>query len=390
MSSDNSESDSSDGRLSYYMDGGAEAVTERIKQFFDNNTRWKWSSMLGIGATGIVYRVQYQRGNLSRDLAVKIVPQDVDLGGYKSYDEDDPIVPDEVEEIVNEKRWLQVLRGNSHIVTPLDVPHDPFDSANTPPGVLPHRMGNWVFMEYLPNGPLWLFISRYHKLYPDEPIPNRLLWRFFMCLARMCLEMAYYNATWPDGRKVNLETDDYEQLRNIPPGPLVHSDIGSNNIMIGTLAPNLQNPEHTLSPVLKLIDFALAQNLPDTDFLGSNAAQINVRDAGEVMLNLIRQQEHGGTEKTRVTIAGQTFETFAGGLVDRWKDYKKAGVDPGLVELICTCLAEEPHRRLSPVDLAIVIRLSWDKDYPNNPRETDAVIQERLRAAIFDADTEEE
>lgn len=92
----------------FYSDEGEELVSERIKSYFDAAPLFKWGGQLGSGANGIVYKVFNQVDGKLRTFAVKIAPIDVDLGGNKSWGEDDEPVPDEVQSLESEKLWLSV------------------------------------------------------------------------------------------------------------------------------------------------------------------------------------------------------------------------------------------------------------------------------------------
>lgn len=70
--------------------------------------------------------------------------------------------------------------------------------------------------------------------------------------------MGYYNIAGVDPLTTMIEN-----LANTSPGPLAHMDMTTGNIAIGDLVPALQSPEHVISPILKLIDFGEAEEIPD-------------------------------------------------------------------------------------------------------------------------------
>ncbi|KAI1815031.1 kinase-like domain-containing protein [Poronia punctata] len=111
----------------------------------------------------------------------------------------------------------------------------------------------------LENGDLSEFIClvRDHK----EKVPNTVLWRFLLCLVRMCIAMAYPPASLPGNRNVPgpiTETVPPEGLRAKWFKRMVHFDMDPKNIFVGDL---MVGPEHRVTPILKLGDFGLAQEV---------------------------------------------------------------------------------------------------------------------------------
>ncbi|KAI1406788.1 hypothetical protein F5Y13DRAFT_183911 [Hypoxylon sp. FL1857] len=355
--------------MSYWSEEGPALVTARVKTFFDNDPRFKWEGLLGEGANGIVYRLMYTNLGYSMRMAVKIAPIDVDLGGSKSYDEDDEEGPEEVESIYIERQWLQRLRGCAHVIQSLDIPRDPL--FQTPAGVPPHRMLNWIFLEYAENGTVMTFVQRHIAQYPGELIPSRLLWRFFMCLLRAAIEMAYYDATRND-LPVDLYTAPLESLQSIPPGSLAHRDMGLSNTVIGAAVPWLQHPEHNISPILKLIDFGQAGEVdPAEDVFNRTGSQRNIMDIGEIMSYLI-----------------SLTWGFLTNMPEAHGDFIARGIDPLLIDLVCQCLSRENDTRPGLIELAIRVHDQVLNRGPNAvERETDeAIIRRRPRKGDIDRD----
>ncbi|KAI1118952.1 kinase-like domain-containing protein [Nemania sp. NC0429] len=115
-----------------------------------------------------------------------------------------------------------------------------------------------IMLELLENGDLSHFIIKVRER--KDTIPNRVLWRFFLCLVRMCIGLAYP----PDRIQ---EYNDLPgpitetvpgQLRNNP-SRIVHFDMDPRNIFIGDFV----GEEHRLTPLLKLGDFGLATEIQD-------------------------------------------------------------------------------------------------------------------------------
>ncbi|KAI0834045.1 hypothetical protein F5Y06DRAFT_307220 [Hypoxylon sp. FL0890] len=376
-SSEGSISGESDHRLSYYSDEGAALVAARIKSFFDPDPRFRWEDTIGAGANGIVYRLQYK----SARIAVKIAPVDVDLGeGYKSYEEDGAPPPAESLSLTLEKNLLRRLRGCVHIIQSLDIPQDPLQL--TPTGVQPHRMRDWLFMEYAENGSVQLFVQRHLNQYPGELLPCRLLWRFFMC------QLAYYGLTTHDGRKVDLTRIPLESLQSIPPGPLVHGDMYPTNMVVGALMPQIQPPEHTISPNLKLIDFGAAENYNRTEdkFQRTGSAR-NIWDIGEIMRYLITLRQDSA-ERVEVTVDGKTFNIFGDSMERAREELIARGIDPLLIGIVYCCLSHQEATRPGLIELATRVHHQVMNRGPNGvERETDQAILKRVSTLILDADT---
>ncbi|ORY70313.1 uncharacterized protein BCR38DRAFT_481450 [Pseudomassariella vexata] len=235
-------------------------VQMKLKAYFSSEPRYHFDGVIGGGANGIAYKITTP----NKKLVLKICPLGVDLGDGKPRDDDDDeeaSLPEEVASLQSEVQWLQKLRGCAHIVQTLDIPGDPL-LRNAPEGVVPHGMGAWTFMEYAENGTLFDMIGKYQNLYAGQVFPNRVLWRFFMCLIRACVEMAYYDSKDGDVR-VDPTTVPLEHLGGRPPGNLAHMDIKGSNIVAGALIPGFQTREHDITPILKLIDFGEAQEIDD-------------------------------------------------------------------------------------------------------------------------------
>ncbi|KAI0112345.1 hypothetical protein F4776DRAFT_640950 [Hypoxylon sp. NC0597] len=106
---------------SWWSVDGEEVIARRIKSFFDNHPKFIFENIIGAGGNGIVFLVQYRNGGSSSRLALKLPPVDVDLGGYKSHDEDEGM-PNE----------LQKLRGCMHIIQSMDIPQSDDPLFNIP------------------------------------------------------------------------------------------------------------------------------------------------------------------------------------------------------------------------------------------------------------------
>lgn len=73
---------------------------------------------------------------------------------------------------------LQILKYAKHIVKYVVIPKDPFRRVRAP--LRPHRLDDWIFLEWMQNGTLGTFLERVSEANVTT-LPNRLLWRLFFC-----------------------------------------------------------------------------------------------------------------------------------------------------------------------------------------------------------------
>ena len=79
--------------------------------------------------------------------------------------------------------FVQKLQHCPHIIHKVDIgTQDPLDRLETeaPTSRYPGAR-KWIYMEWEDNATLTQFIERWDDVYGDTPIPNRILWGFFMC-----------------------------------------------------------------------------------------------------------------------------------------------------------------------------------------------------------------
>ncbi|KAI0532592.1 kinase-like domain-containing protein [Xylaria digitata] len=245
---------------------------------------------------------------------------------------------------------------------------------------------NVFITEMLENGDLTHFLQKVVQF--NERTPNAVLWRFFLCLIKMCIGLAY-------------PPDRIEERKNLPP-PIpetivasarprreIHFDFDPRNIFIGRVG---QGSGHDLTPVLKLGDFGLCTEilprqsdfyyerlrmhgklgwlspeqfcldwdyiLPDTytihnhPIAGNYGIHTNIWAVGYVMETLITlcypASPPRPTESTRVPPPGkQKYFTYGGHLgQDRY-----SWADQDLISIIMRCQAHLPADRPTLAEL---------------------------------------
>ncbi|KAI5866081.1 kinase-like domain-containing protein [Durotheca rogersii] len=263
------------------------------------------------------------------------------------------------QKIRREERVLRRLRGSVHIV-------QPYSLGDSVSARLMSRLGEGtLLMEWIGNGLLHDVIHRAADW--GHPLPNRLLWRLFLCLCRMVIAMA-----WPPGGSGTV-TPSVEVLPipnaggNRPPkSRLIHGDLNARNIMIGELEPQ----EHRLVPVLKLIDFGSSRDLPK----GLNqppdpAVKGNLLNIGQIMLTIVGGSHRGGAADMVVRDHGKekTVKSYARDLDGLNRLYKAPAsiaarhgekvknLDPDLRRLVVLSVASDVNERLDLEDLVAAV-----------------------------------
>ncbi|KAH6654069.1 hypothetical protein BKA67DRAFT_535411 [Truncatella angustata] len=138
----------------------------------------------------------------------------------------------------------------------------------------------WMYMGWLENGTLGDFMTRATRA--KKPLPNRLLWEIFGCFVRMCIAIAWSDAH--DSTQVRLE-----QLQShVPPHINFNPDFNTGNMVFGKFVPNNPEYEHSLSPILTMIDLGLIdrQQTPNPAAWSAVVKEI-IREIGEQIYMLI-------------------------------------------------------------------------------------------------------
>ncbi|CAJ2513951.1 Uu.00g020700.m01.CDS01 [Anthostomella pinea] len=267
---------------------------------------------------------------------------------------------------------------------------------------VPYLQGPTLFTEWVDNGLLFDFIERVGDW--DQPLPNRILWRLFLCLCRMVVAMA-----WPPaGNEATIETIPQAGANGIRPAMsrLVHGDLNIRNIMINGMEPM----EHDMVPILKLIDFGDSRDLPANATQSPDiAVKTNIGYIGRVMLALVGGSHLGGNANMEVTDRGttKTIKSFARDLDGLNAAYYKAlasivarhkvkldNLDPDIRDLVALCTALRPVDRPSIENLVEDVERNV-KDmkaadyasYKFSQNETDQAVRRITRELMLEGQT---
>ncbi|KAI0838305.1 kinase-like protein [Hypoxylon sp. FL0890] len=346
----------------------AEQDAQRLRTVFSKDNRFNFLGLVSFGAFGSAHHVRYvdnQRGTATDFLVKKAFSDSISE-----------------EALQNERKYLRIFKGAMHLVQLIDIPANPLASSDL----------QWLVLEWLPNGTLGDFVTK-AKEKGAERLPNRLLWRFFLCLIRACVGMAY-----PKGR-----TDDLLELETLPRAPpgenyfqpkqFAHNDIDDTNVLLGDFLPY---GEHGITPIVKFIDFGGTEDEEPDPETGETAVQMNIREIGTLMAGIITFQRHlnlNFSTPITIKITGVDIQTRAGLLFPNFPDDPRplAGLDEWLAGIIAMCLAVDPAMRPTLPQLVnwvlYYVRNSTAEVY-NDPSETDAAIKDGCRRILFDAPTQ--
>ncbi|KAI1332718.1 hypothetical protein F5Y16DRAFT_123661 [Xylariaceae sp. FL0255] len=280
-----------------------------------------------------------------------------------------------------ENRALRRLRGSLHILQKFPLKkkwHFPLYSDGRP----------IIVTEWVPHGPLAAFRDR--AIASGRSLPNRLLLRFFLCLLKFCIAMA-----WPP-RGARGATPRTEK---VPTSPIEralqtqfrHADMHLNNILIGALDAS----EHSNVPILKLIDFDRAHDVSGP--LGHDlGVKWNIHDIGRIMRILIALRPGvafggapvGGKDMMlRINGINRVTNTKASDLT--WPNYPD--LDPDLASLVMWCMATDEADRPTIIELNasltnLIADATPDKyaTYPSGGKyETDDEIKKLVQEIVL-------
>ncbi|KAI1459454.1 kinase-like domain-containing protein [Annulohypoxylon moriforme] len=261
----------------------AKFASNRMREIFSTWNHVKYERVLGHGGMGMVQLwsiFNEQHTQIERNVAIKF-----------------PIVENESNKISlrSEIDWGSKLFANlMHFVQLVDI-------EGTPPEGAMMRMTNSLIsdppilvMEALTKCNLLELISWHNEsrddteekmnnetlLHRSDPrnaaawdrqkfayIPNRVLWKFFLCLVRGVIGMAWSPNDYPGGPVPAPNGPILEELppldatgRPPPESRIIHFDLDILNVMVG----DVDFAEHSLAPSLKVADYGLTLRWDET------------------------------------------------------------------------------------------------------------------------------
>ncbi|KAK9772418.1 putative Protein kinase domain-containing protein [Seiridium cardinale] len=286
------------------MSSRAEAAARILKKCFDADARYYLEDYVGSGFQADVFRIRKTSQTVTGpELAAVKIPASssaVLFGGILDF--------------MSEQAALEALIGAAHVVQPLHFsPTDPLE-----PGASELPAHEWMYMEWLENGTLKTFLTRASRA--NIALPNRVMWRIFLCYVRMCVALA-----WPDAHDPN--NIQLEALRNdVPTHAIENTDPNSGNMVFGSFVPDPSHVEHGIMPIMKMIDlgFVKRRETPDLWIWRSTVKGF----IGRI-----------GTEMSKIINVGRPGIT-------------NADVDPNMQQLVTACQASETASRPGIHDLA--------------------------------------
>ncbi|KAI0113325.1 kinase-like domain-containing protein [Daldinia grandis] len=341
----------------------AQKDVEELVKYFSQDDKFDFQYFIAHGSYGSASRVRYKNSTTKtwRDFVVKRAFQ----------------LPAPEEAMRKEREYLRKLRGALHIVQILEIENNPL--AKNP------VQGEWIILEWLSCGALSDFIVRARK--KVNRLPNRLLWRFFLCLIRACIAMA------DPPNRTDEKVEKERVLGDLPEGGISHGDLHNGNVVLGDPPDDF---EHTITPILKVIDFGNAGEWTWIDSTGTTTHS-NLWDIGKLMIGLITLDERPhvvnvGLGAVALLERGIILTTDAEKILpldDPGAPYPL--LDPLLGRLVCWCLATEPEDRPTLWDIGnqvgFAVGSKLEAAYPNRPEEGNDDISQLWKRIIFDADT---
>ncbi|KAI3325952.1 hypothetical protein HD806DRAFT_552340 [Xylariaceae sp. AK1471] len=323
-----------------------------LSRYFDSDEerRFHMEGLLGAGTFGLAWKVKYRPPPPDPALAgpvplpevrhivlktdrVYMQNEDEKIEEEEEEDDSDDSMDDDDSDSVahnniwKEKRWLKRSNANAN----------------------KHH-----------SGTLKKFVNRALEKGIAAPLPNRLLWMFFMCLIRMCIAMGWPPAK-PPGENPQPVT---ERAEGEPHGGLIHGDMHDGNIMFGEMVLGDPDMEHSITPILKLIDFGSMRMVTGSLDIQINAIRENIFDIGAIMVELVTlDQDNAGniypSDSNAVTFRmgqnGPEIKTNGDLILPKNGVNPYPRLDPTLRNLICACLAVTPGNRPSLPALANVV-----------------------------------
>ncbi|KAI3322000.1 kinase-like protein [Xylariaceae sp. AK1471] len=242
---------------------------QRVKTYFENRRdarRFQYRRCLGWGGNGIAaaWDVLDGNGTPERAIVVKSLFNDEENAlQAERHARSEHIVQLEFVNgeglIDNKSKSLTSETGEKR------PPDDDDDGGGNPADTSRRRLPNarpppsTIILELLENGDLADFMIRVRE--HGEQVPNRVLWRFCLCLVRMCIGLAFPPSMFPELGNVPgpIKETVPEEGQDLPMR-IVHFDFDPRNVFVGKV---LGEGDHKITPILKLGDFGLAKHIAD-------------------------------------------------------------------------------------------------------------------------------
>ncbi|KAI1099993.1 hypothetical protein F4804DRAFT_63812 [Jackrogersella minutella] len=235
-----------------------------LSSFNGKEIRFKFERIVGAGSRGFVFGMKMvdQSGpSLTRKEEIRFVAK----RAARTH-------PQGERSLLREIEILQELRRAPNIQQLFRLPGAKGDLD------MPYWKGPTLITEWIPNGLLRDLIERRADL--GHPLPNRMLWKFFLCFCYMLVAMAWPPNGQGDHSSTRPDLPPQDESGNRPPkSSLIHGDLSIVNVMVGDFEP----VAHQFVPILKLIDFGQANK----EKTAVDAERDNILRIGGLMICLI-------------------------------------------------------------------------------------------------------
>ncbi|KAI0885859.1 uncharacterized protein GGS22DRAFT_200011 [Annulohypoxylon maeteangense] len=345
-----------------------------LTEYFSRDPRFAFYDYVASGSYGSTYRIQYRENENSQitDFLIKLAHQDED---EDDEDEDPQLM------IETERNFLRAMRGGEHISRLIEFNDDPLTVHQFP--------RSWLALEWIPNGTVINFIRKARDKGVTR-LPNRLLWRLFLCLVRGCCGMS-----WPRNRQ-DGRTETELPIPGVPAGGFAHRDLHTSNVLFGDLGIA---GEHGISPIMKIIDFGLTEMAAPTPAMAQEAMDANVQAIGKVMIELITLNPRIIYEREGTFVfnhLGQDIETDAHLIFQSelgmyplpFRPYE--WLDDWMRVLVGMCRASPANAQHIPNLQSLSVWIPYairnrDARFYGNREESDVFIRQLMCHILFDA-----
>ncbi|KAI1817327.1 hypothetical protein GGS20DRAFT_62269 [Poronia punctata] len=368
----------------------AEQLAGQLRRVFDTSPIWRYEKLLGTGCYGLAALLTMREPSGHYSPKHVVLKRMLDRQAW--------------EDIFNEMDYTKKFRGDSHMVqllayceevsqyrNPEFAHFNPtrirsiFDIATSLfPSPQDHIFdtlgvlgGPALLLEYLPNGSLDRMYKKMNEQDPPVVLPNRLLWRFLLCLLRACVALAY-PSDGPRGARPMLEDPADRARTALLGGPVLHNDLHMGNIMLGDVNPAVI--EDALTPQLKIIDMGLATQAQDVN----ESLEKNVYAVLEAIILLINPEADGQYCNWNGIVTGASDILPFSADMDMFPH-----LDPDFVNLMALSMAHDYAQRPS---IANMVReahrgvMKTARQFPGREaEESDAAIERLLGRLLFDA-----